>query len=99
MGFMRWQVVHQKAKNSTNCGLPAARFTVAGSVGVNSVLMAGAVAETASVGALAGWVGAGPWGAIAAGAGLAAAQADNITDSSVVNKSILRILSPPFSAA
>jgi hypothetical protein len=96
MGFMRWQVVHQKAKNSTNCGLPAARFTVAGSVGVNSVLMAGAVAETASVGALAG---CGPWGAIAAGAGLAAAQADNITDSSVINKSILRILSPPFSAA
>jgi|TARA_B100001964_G_scaffold123820_1_gene137229 hypothetical protein len=30
---MRWQSRHQKAKNSTSCGFPAASTTVDGSVG------------------------------------------------------------------
>jgi hypothetical protein len=62
MGFILWQAVHQKAKNSTNCGLPAARLTVVGSVGVKSVLTAtvgvGSLtgAGGASVGGTVGWV-------------------------------------------
>jgi len=32
MGASRWQVDHQKAKNLTSAGFPAARFTVVGSV-------------------------------------------------------------------
>ena len=39
MGINDLQALHQKAKNSTSCGLPALSFTLLGSLGVNSVLM------------------------------------------------------------
>jgi len=39
MGIIDLQVLHQKAKNSTSCGLPAASFTLLGSLGVNSLLI------------------------------------------------------------
>src|SRR5687768_12223416 len=53
MGAMRWQVVHQKAKNSTSCGLPAASVTVDGSVasrfGRGTRVSVGAASALASV--------------------------------------------------
>jgi hypothetical protein len=56
MGAMLRQVPHQKAKNSTSCGFPAASFTVVGSVASSSVLTGffAGVAVGASVGATAG---------------------------------------------
>ena len=36
MGAILWQVVHQKAKNSTSCTFPDARLTEDGSVACNS---------------------------------------------------------------
>jgi hypothetical protein len=40
MGAILWQVVHQKAKNSTNWGLPEASCTEPGSVASSSVFIA-----------------------------------------------------------
>jgi hypothetical protein len=53
MDTMLRQVPHQKAKNSTSCGRPAASLTVVGSVASNSVLIGFFVgaAAGASVGA------------------------------------------------
>jgi hypothetical protein len=39
MGINDLQALHQKAKNSTNCGLPALSFTFLGLLGVNSLLI------------------------------------------------------------
>lgn len=52
MGIIDLQVVHQKAKNSTSCGLPVASFTFFGSLGVNSLLIGFAGCATV------GWGGA-----------------------------------------
>jgi hypothetical protein len=41
MGAMAWHDPHQKAKNSTNCILPEANFTVSGSLACNPELTQG----------------------------------------------------------